>query len=157
MGAALAGCSSSGSVVDTTVSPPVLHTTAAPTPTSLGPTPIVSVPPVTEAFTVLPCPSHTPDTTLEIEGCAEHQIVALDRRIDAAARRLLATMSDSTGRGDFAAAQQAWISYRHAECLSESDPSAGGTLGPVAFAQCEVRIDQQRLHDLETLVGEASP
>lgn len=127
---------------------------ARPTP-SVAPT-LTGIPKLTEAFTLLPCPAH-PKTTVEVEGCAEHQIVRLDRRIDAEAQALYDLKTDPMAKADFAKAQQAWVDYRRAECHSESDAYSGGSLEPVAFANCEVRINQERVRDLRELQGELNP
>jgi uncharacterized protein YecT (DUF1311 family) len=155
---ALAGCSSSGSAGSAqppTQAPPTVSSTpppASPLPTVPGET--LTLPQVTESFTVLPCPHH-PQTTLDIEGCAEHQIVRLDQRINDAAKALYDAMP-AHAQSDFASAQQAWVAYRRAECLSESDANAGGSLAAVTFANCEVRLDRQRASDLATLRAQSS-
>ena len=146
-GVALAGCSSSGS---TGASPEAGGTTAAPAPSS------TAVPVVREEFTVLSCPEH-PNSTFEVEGCLEHRIVRLDRRINGLVRSLYGLKPDPTAAAHFAAAQQAWITYRRAACLSDADAFAGGTLGPVEFANCELRLNRQRLADLKELKGESTP
>jgi uncharacterized protein YecT (DUF1311 family) len=150
----VAGCSSSssGGASPAGTSPGTPQTTPSTVP---GET--LTLPTVSESFTVLPCPSHTPQTTLEIEGCAEHRIVRLDKQINNAAHGLYAAMPDGHAQADFASAQQAWIAYRRAVCLSESDANAGGSLAAVTYASCEVRIDRQRLGDLDRLRAQSTP
>lgn len=143
----LAGCSSSS---DSTTTSSTSVTTAS----SVVPTALPTVP---EAFTLLPCPAHTPTTTLQIEGCSEHQIVKLDRRVEAAARTVLASLPAGAARRDLVAAQRNWIVYRRSACTSEADVYSGGTLAPVEYASCEVRIDRARLADLAAMQGESSP
>jgi uncharacterized protein YecT (DUF1311 family) len=110
-----------------------------------------TLPKVPEAFTLLPCPKTSPETTLQIEGCGEHKIVVLDKEIEAAARAASKDLPTPAGRRDLISAQVAWITYRRAACLSESDLYAGGTLAPVEYASCEVRIDRARLADLAAM------
>ncbi len=38
-----------------------------------------------------------------------------------------------------------WLSYRRSTCLVESEAYDGGSLGPVVFANCLVKLDDQRL------------
>jgi uncharacterized protein YecT (DUF1311 family) len=154
----LGGCSSSGSTPSErqVTSPPTATLPTSTPPTATPTAPPVGVPLVTEAFTLLPCPAD-PVSTLELEGCAEHRIVRLDRQINADAKALYASMSDPKAREHFVDAQQAWIAYRQAACLSEADAYAGGSLEPVVFANCELRINRQRANDLARQNGEASP
>ena len=105
---------------------------------------------VTEQFTLLPCPAR-PKTTVEIEGCTEHRIVRLDAEINAAFREVVNTATTGTVRAAIVSAQEAWIGYRQAQCQNESNVYAGGTLAPVAFASCEVRVDKARLADLDAM------
>jgi uncharacterized protein YecT (DUF1311 family) len=126
------------------------------TPVAMPPVPAV-LPAIREAFTLLPCPAHSPTTTLQIEGCSEHHIVNLDRQVKAAARSVFKNLPAGTARRQLIAAQIAWIAYRRAACLSESDVYAGGTLAPVEFASCEIRIDKARLVDLAAMSGASSP
>lgn len=104
---------------------------------------------------MLPCPTHR-KTTVAIEGCLEHRIVGIDKQIDNIARSLYARMNDPQSARHFAAAEQAWIAYRRAACISDADAYAGGTLAPVEFANCELRLNRQRLGDLKELAGEAA-
>ena len=145
--AVLTGCSSSSSGGSAPTSTPSI----TPSTTATG------VPDVPEAFTLLPCPAGTPETTLAIEGCAEHRIVALDKQIDAATESLYAQLSSTLGRSRLVTSQARWVARRHALCLKASNRYAGGTLAPVAFANCEVRMDRARLVALAALTGASSP
>jgi uncharacterized protein YecT (DUF1311 family) len=129
---ATAGCagSSSGSAT------PLSSSSSSSTPT--GP------PTVTEVFTPLPC---NPDTTVGMEGCAEHRILRADKLVNRRTQ-LIWGASTAEGKAHLAAAQSAWQDYREAACLSESDKYAGGTLAPVVVAQCSLRITLARAADL---------
>jgi uncharacterized protein YecT (DUF1311 family) len=148
LGLPLAACSSSGSAAS--APPATQRPTATPSPAASG------MPTVTEVFTVLPCPAH-PKETVEIEGCAEHQIVRLDGQINRTAKALYRGQVDAATKASLAGAQQAWIAYRQAECVAEAAPYTGGTLYPIAFSNCEVRLDQARLRDLHTMKEELKP
>lgn len=92
-----------------------------------------------------------------MEGCAEHRIVALDKRVTGTAQALYAALQTEVARHRLVTSQAAWIARRHAVCLRASNAYAGGTLAPVAFANCEVRQDRQRLVELAALQGASSP
>jgi uncharacterized protein YecT (DUF1311 family) len=93
---------------------------------------------------------------LDIEGCAEHHVVALDSRIDALAQwvfdRFLA--GDDESRLDLIAAQSAWVAYRASACQSESDVYKGGTLAGLVAVNCFVRVDRERISALQAMRGE---
>ncbi|MDA8291554.1 MAG: lysozyme inhibitor LprI family protein [Actinomycetota bacterium] len=102
-------------------------------------------PVISEPFTVLPC---HPATTLGSEGCAEHDLLAADRRIDQEVRVLFGLLHGDAARARLATAESAWLAYRRADCSSQSDAYAGGSFAPVAFALCEVHDDADRSADL---------
>ncbi|HVW80605.1 MAG TPA: lysozyme inhibitor LprI family protein [Mycobacteriales bacterium] len=115
------------------------------------------IPSIPESFTLLPCPAHRPVTTLQIEGCAEHRIVALDSRVTQIARSVYAELRSAAAKRRLVASQAAWIARRRAVCLEASNAYSGGTLAPVAYATCEVRQDRRRAVALAALGGAASP
>jgi uncharacterized protein YecT (DUF1311 family) len=105
------------------------------------------VPVVKEKFTLLPCHKNT---TIGIEGCAEHRIISLDHRINALRHDVFRLLDHQAGR-DFILAENDWFSYRQAMCTSESDVNAGGSLEPVDFAQCLVRLDAEHVSELTAM------
>ena len=107
----------------------------------------LSPPVIHESFTPLPCPAH-PQSTLDLEGCAEQRILRSDHRIDAAARTIFTRLFDDASRRRFIAAQKAWLAYRRADCTSESDRYEGGTLAGLVAASCTADRSAQRLRDL---------
>jgi uncharacterized protein YecT (DUF1311 family) len=100
------------------------------------------LPAVTEDFTLLACSS---GTTLGMEGCAEHKIVRMDERINVSQRRLFSLLQNTKARTTLIKAVNDWLSYRRSTCLVESEAYDGGSLGPVVFANCLVKLDDQRL------------
>jgi uncharacterized protein YecT (DUF1311 family) len=110
-------------------------------------------PTIRETFTLLPC-SGAPAkrTTLELEGCAEHQIIKRDRGIDALNRTIFTRLGDDGARRRFIAGHDAWLAYRHAYCLSRSDTAEGGTLAGVIDADCTAQISAQHLVDLRAFL-----
>ncbi|HEY2654884.1 MAG TPA: lysozyme inhibitor LprI family protein [Solirubrobacteraceae bacterium] len=111
----------------------------------------LSPPTIHESFTLLPCRGNPGSrTTLEIEGCAEHQILRTDSSIDALERTIFHRLGPASARGDLIAAARAWLTYRHSDCLSNSDVYQGGTLAGVVFARCVLARNEQRIEDLKT-------
>jgi uncharacterized protein YecT (DUF1311 family) len=108
----------------------------------------LSPPVIHESFTLLACPRH-PQSTLALEGCAEHRIVATDHRIDAVAAMIFRRLFDDAARRHLIAAQSAWLAYRSADCTSRSDQYEGGTLAGLVAAQCTADQSAQRLKDLQ--------
>ncbi|MGA2970125.1 MAG: lysozyme inhibitor LprI family protein [Acidimicrobiales bacterium] len=100
-----------------------------------------------EKFSVLSC---NKNTTIGLEGCAEHRIIALDKRINALRHYVFHILNHQAGR-DFILAENDWFTYRQAMCTSESDVNAGGSLEPVDFAQCLVRLDAQHVSELTSM------
>lgn len=105
----------------------------------------LSVPVVREAFTLLACGK---STTLGLEGCAEHHVVALDRTINQLRRTLWPHLTTRSARADFVAAELAWFRYRRSSCISQSDLYQGGSLSVVTYADCLIAFDRQHIGDL---------
>ena len=110
---------------------------------------------VHEHFTLLPCPKN-PRTTLQIEGCAEHRVLSIDRTIDALNAKAFARLG-TAGRLAFTRAAADWLSYRDAECTSEASIYAGGSIQPVAYANCLVSIDSSHVRELHSALVALSP
>jgi len=106
---------------------------------------------IQETFTPLPCsgaPGHR--STLQMEGCAEKQILKTDIQIDLLASSIFSILPDDRARRDFNAAERAWLSYRRADCLSMSEMFEGGTDAGVLDAQCVASRNTQRVKDLRS-------
>jgi uncharacterized protein YecT (DUF1311 family) len=117
----------------------------------------LSIPPIHEPFTVLPCtgkPSQR--TTVQLEGCAEHQILKGDKRIDTLNREVLNNLGSKAAKRRFIAAHKAWLSYRRAYCTSRADVTPGGTEAPVEAATCAVSLNTQHVKDLTAFADELS-
>jgi uncharacterized protein YecT (DUF1311 family) len=122
---------------------------AAPGGAARGQGAALAPPVIHESFTLLPCTgAPATRTTLELEGCAEHRIVADDVQINALSRQIFAALFDGAARGRYVAAARAWLAYRQADCQSMSDVYEGGTLAAVVDAQCQAARDDQRVKDL---------
>jgi uncharacterized protein YecT (DUF1311 family) len=110
----------------------------------------VRPPVIHEPFTPLPCPAKA-QTTLELEGCAERQILADDRRIDAEAAAIFALLA-ARDRATFVAGERAWLRYRRASCLTASSKYAGGTDAPLEDALCVAARNRTHLRELTSLL-----
>ncbi|MGZ4233786.1 MAG: lysozyme inhibitor LprI family protein [Solirubrobacteraceae bacterium] len=111
-----------------------------------------------ETFTPLPClgaPAHR--TTLQMEGCAERQILRTDSQINLLAAQIFPILPSDRARRDFNAAQRAWLSYRKADCFSMSDVFEGGTEAGVIDAQCVANRNGQRIKDLRAFHRDLTP
>lgn len=113
----------------------------------------LEAPVITETFTPLPC-AGKPNArdTQQQEGCAEQQILKTDAVINAIAKSIFDRLADAGAKGRFITAQEAWITYRRADCLSVSDVFEGGTQAPVLDAQCSASRNAQRITDLRTFL-----
>lgn len=103
-------------------------------------------PRISETFTRLPC-RRAGMSTLNAEGCAEAQIVASDRAIDIDVATVFGHLPHDA-RKSFVESERSWLAYRRASCTAESARYAGGTLEPVAFAQCLAERNERHLRDL---------
>ncbi|MHB1087815.1 MAG: lysozyme inhibitor LprI family protein [Acidimicrobiales bacterium] len=112
------------------------------TTTSATPSTTITVPVLKEHFTLLAC---NQSTTIGLEGCAEHQIVALDAQINALRRHVFTSLTSTSARRNFVDAEVSWSAYRSSLCLSESSVYQGGTLAPVAYATCVVQGDRRHV------------
>jgi len=98
-----------------------------------------------ESFTLLACNNRT---TIGLEGCAEHRLLAQDRLINQLRDRVVHLLIGNSARRQFSLAESDWFRYRQAACQSESDSNEGGSLAPVDFATCAVRLDQRHVTEL---------
>ena len=107
-------------------------------------------PVIHEVFTPLPCPKH-PSSTLDYEGCAERQILATDKKIDAKARAIFFKLAPRE-RSGFVRGEREWLAYRKDSCAAEASKYAGGTLAGVVDAQCQAGRNTTHLGELADLL-----
>ncbi|MGH2862589.1 MAG: lysozyme inhibitor LprI family protein [Solirubrobacteraceae bacterium] len=124
-------------------------------PTSAGAASTASAPVVHESSTLLACPGK-PRTTLQIEGCAEHKVIATDKTIDALNAKIFTRLSKA-GRGEFVKTNADWVDYRDAACTTEASIYSGGSVQPVAYANCLVSIDGSHVTELKAMLVAISP
>ncbi len=127
--------------------------TSAPAGASDGHTAKLAPPVIHESFTPMPCtgsPKHR--NTLQLEGCAEQQILRSDKQIDTLNRKIFNGLPSNSARRDLIAGHNAWLSYRRSYCLSESDVFQGGTLAGVVAADCTAHLNDQHVANLKTFL-----
>jgi uncharacterized protein YecT (DUF1311 family) len=107
-------------------------------------------PVIKEVFTPLKC-THD-ETTLGTEGCAEQQILKSDKTIDSLNAKIFTKLTFS-GKKDFINGHNAWVKYRSAYCLSESDVYQGGTEAGVIDAQCTANISAVHVKELRDFLS----
>lgn len=118
----------------------------------------LSPPAIHESFTPLPCagaPRHR--TTLQMEACAERQILSSDKQIDALNSAIFGKLFDAAARRRFIAGHNAWLAYRHAYCLSASDVFEGGTEAGVVDATCTATVNSQHVKNLKAFLADFGP
>jgi len=117
---------------------------------SIAPTPSPASPrPMTEQFTPLPCNG----TTIGDEGCAERDVLRADALINHDMAILWRRAITNPERTRLVSAQDAWIGYRAAACVSEADAFAGGSEAAVVAAQCLARLTRQRAAELAAQIA----
>jgi uncharacterized protein YecT (DUF1311 family) len=117
----------------------------------------LSPPVIHEPFSVLPCPGASQNgSTLADEGCAEHQILGTDKKIDALNRAIFAKLADDPARRRFITGHDAWLAYRHAYCLSVSDVFERGTEAALIDADCVAGVNLEHIKDLNEFLSDVS-
>jgi uncharacterized protein YecT (DUF1311 family) len=89
-------------------------------------------------------------------GCAEQAILNSDKKIDTLNALIFAKLEDNAARRDFTAGHNAWVKYRRAYCLSESDVFQGGTEATVLAADCEADLNTEHIKDLDAFLRDLS-
>jgi uncharacterized protein YecT (DUF1311 family) len=118
----------------------------------------LSPPVIHESFTPLPCSGASGHrSTLQMEGCAEEQILASDKKIDALNQEIFGKLFDAAARRRFIAGHNAWFAYRHAYCLSASDVFEGGTEAAVVDADCTASANSQHVMNLKGFLADFGP
>src|SRR5262245_41933716 len=109
-----------------------------------------ALPRIHEPFTPLPCPKHQV-STLDMEGCAERDILRTDAAVVKRERAAFALLS-LDGKRAFVQAERAWLAYRKATCEAEASRYIGGTIHGVVVASCIARENGTHLAALSALV-----
>jgi uncharacterized protein YecT (DUF1311 family) len=91
-----------------------------------------------------------PQTTIALEGCQEQALLRSDATIDARAKAIFRKLPAS-GRAAFVHGEASWLAYRRATCSAASSLYQGGTIQPVQYAACELRVNDAHLAELALL------
>jgi uncharacterized protein YecT (DUF1311 family) len=119
----------------------------APTDHAVGGGTGTAPPVITENFEpVLPC---NPNTTVGMEGCGEHRVIAADTVLNADVKVIFTLLKGGDARRDFVSAQATWLAYRNADCKSRSDVYSGGSEQPVLYVDCLAGDDAARRKGLK--------
>ena len=81
--------------------------------------PTLRPPVIRELFTPLACPKN-PQSNIAIEGCAERQILATDRRINRQVAGIFRLLPNYTRRVKFVRGERDYLSYRRSQCMKEA-------------------------------------
>jgi uncharacterized protein YecT (DUF1311 family) len=111
---------------------------------------VTSPPTIKERFTPLPCPAHS-NTTIDYEGCLEHQLLVSDHQIDALTAIIFRRLRTAAAKSSFVNGELAWLRYRRASCSSQSSAVAGGSAHPLAYLRCQVNRNKTHMTDLAEL------
>ena len=111
-----------------------------------------SPPVIHESFTAMPCPKE-PISTLDMEGCIEHKLLATDRKIDRLDKKLFESLRGAGAQRHFVAGHRAWLTYRRTDCEGIWERAEEGTIYPLLAGNCEVARNQQRIADLREAIA----
>jgi uncharacterized protein YecT (DUF1311 family) len=109
--------------------------------------PNLGPPVISETFT-LPCPA-TPKSTLDFEGCQQHEMLNGDKAINVVARGIFRRLDTRTARARFVRGERVWLSYRRAACASRADLFEGGSASILVFGDCAVAQNRAHLKELK--------
>jgi uncharacterized protein YecT (DUF1311 family) len=87
-------------------------------------------------------------TTVEMRECAGKEYKRADAELNAAYKKLMATLSDRGHQAALKAAQQSWLKYRDANCEFEAFLNRGGTIYPVIYTSCLTTMTGARTKEL---------
>lgn len=85
-----------------------------------------------------------------MDGCAYLASVAADRRLDADIR-VVWGLESGYQHPHFTRAQKDWVTYRTADCTSQTDIYRGGSILPMEVSSCLASEDGLRRQDLVAL------
>ncbi len=96
------------------------------------------------------------ETTYAMEMDAIRQLKVANVQLDATYRTLLALL-DPAGKKLLIKAERTWIQYRDEECNFNADQYRGGSLSPVSYGTCQIRLTRQHECELQLMVRDYSP
>ena len=88
-------------------------------------------------------------TQYEMNACANRKFEAAQRRLEETYHHAMAGQEDRGARAKLVSAERAWMAYRDAECTFETADSEGGSIYPMLYSMCLVRLTIAHTHDLD--------
>lgn len=87
-----------------------------------------------------------PATQLDLNLCAARTQAGLDAELDGLYAEALARLGeDEPAQQLLADAQNAWRTYRDADCAFVAHPAEGGSIQPIIVADCRADVTRARL------------
>lgn len=83
-------------------------------------------------------------------------MLAADRAVNALNAKVMRKLRPAH-RATFVASNTAWVQYRNAVCTAQASIYSGGSLQPVAYANCLVSIDRSHAGELRSVLVALSP
>lgn len=107
-------------------------------------------------------------TQFQMSRCADFEFQRADAHLSHVYQRALQDMADDSARAQarndqtqieyeanatsgLESAQQAWLSYRDAQCKAAEQQYQGGTMAPMIFSQCMKTLTDQRIDALKSI------
>jgi uncharacterized protein YecT (DUF1311 family) len=84
---------------------------------------------------------------MQLDECAGQDFTAVDRKLNALYRTLVAKYNAADG-ALLKTAERAWLSYRDAECDFETNGTVGGTINPMMDTMCRTKKTNARIKEL---------
>lgn len=96
------------------------------------------------------CPGQS---QLEMNDCAVSRYQQADGQLNAVWPQAKGYM-DGLGAGELLLdAQRKWLAFRDATCSAEIAPFAGGSIQPLVWYECLIRVTQTRTNELYALIS----
>ena len=140
--AVLVGCSAPPQSVS-----PVSQTVSSPSPTATDP----AIAPEPEAD--VDCTAAV--TQAELNACAQAAYEAADQTLNQVYQQLQAQVDDSAAE-QLIQTEQAWLTYRDANCEFERSQFEGGSIVPTVYYGCLTRMTQARTAELQQQLEQRS-
>jgi uncharacterized protein YecT (DUF1311 family) len=84
-------------------------------------------------------------------GCLERAVLRSDRRINAKVAIIFSLIRLKSDRATFVEGERAWLRYRRQSCRALASRFEGGSAQPIAFLDCQKRLNAQHLIDLREI------
>lgn len=119
----------------------------ATSPTTASPENSETATPIAQASDTLDCDNAM--TQMEMNACAAEDAQAADAELNRVYQQLRGTITEDAQAERLIAAQQAWITFRDADCAYSQYRYDGGSIMPMIYANCIAERTTQRTQELE--------